>query len=141
MTVATSKTSAAKKSPSKRPATKATSAKKVSSRDEQSAPAKKTSRRSVSAPRAAADRRRSGAEISALAAREIHELTGREVECVTSLRRQDDEWRVEVEVLELSRIPDTTDLLALYEVELDESGDLQTFRRVRRYVRGTPDDG
>ena len=39
------------------------------------------------------------------------------------LERTDDGWPVEVEVLEVRRIPNTTDVLALYEVEVDGKGD------------------
>jgi len=43
-----------------------------------------------------------------------------------------------VEVVEVRRIPDTTDVLALYEVTVDDDGALEGYRRRRRYVRGTP---
>ena len=38
----------------------------------------------------------------------------------------------------MRRIPDTTDVLALYEIDVDEDGDLEGYRRVRRYARGVP---
>jgi len=57
---------------------------------------------------------------------------------VTGLSRNDDGWTIEVEVLEVRRIPDTTDVLAIYEITVDEDGELEGYRRVRRYVRGTP---
>jgi hypothetical protein len=43
---------------------------------------------------------------------------------------------VEVEVLEMQRIPSTTDVLAVYEVSLDASGELVGYERTARYVRG-----
>jgi hypothetical protein len=48
---------------------------------------------------------------------------------------------VDVEVVEVRRIPDTTDVLALYEVTTDSDGILQGYRRLRRYARGTPGEG
>ena len=57
---------------------------------------------------------------------------------MVGLDRSDDGWKVEVEVLEVRRIPNTTDVLAMYEVEVDGKGSLQGYRRVRRYVRGVP---
>jgi hypothetical protein len=48
----------------------------------------------------------------------------------------DDGWVVEFEVLEERRIPSSSDILALYEVELDADGELLAFRRTRRYLRG-----
>lgn len=50
-------------------------------------------------------------------------------------------WVVEVEAVEDRRIPSTADMLALYEVELDSSGELLAYRRKRRYMRGQTDDG
>ena len=54
--------------------------------------------------------------------------------------RAESGWRVHVDVLEVPRIPDTTSLLATYEVEIDKNGDLLQYRRVRRYRRGWADD-
>ncbi len=108
------------------------------------APAKKSARKSAakkssSAPRTeASPRKRRGPQIAAEAAHQLVELTGRDVEGVTSLERTEDGWRVEVEVLEVRRIPDTTDVLATYELTLDEDGDIEGYRRLHRYVRGTP---
>ncbi len=54
--------------------------------------------------------------------------------------RSEDGWRVHVDVLEVARIPDTTSLLATYEVDLDGRGELLQYRRIRRYRRGSADD-
>ena len=40
-----------------------------------------------------------------------------------------------VEVLELERIPNTTDMLGNYEVRLDGQGEIASARRTRRYLR------
>jgi hypothetical protein len=61
-------------------------------------------------------------------------------EGVSAVRRTEDGWRVSVDVLEVERIPDTTSLLATYEVDLDQRGELREYRRVRRYRRGAADD-
>jgi hypothetical protein len=74
--------------------------------------------------------------IGAKAARQLLELTGRDAEGVTGLERTDDGWKVQVEVVEVRRIPDTTDMLALYEVEVDPQGELMGYRRLQRYSRG-----
>ena len=60
--------------------------------------------------------------MAAEAAQQLLELTGKEAEGVTGLERTDDGWKVQVEVVEVRRIPDTTDVLALYEVETDARG-------------------
>lgn len=61
-------------------------------------------------------------------------------EGVSAVRRSDDGWCVVVDVLEVPRIPDTTSLLASYEVRLDRTGELLEYRRVRRYRRGAADE-
>jgi hypothetical protein len=141
----TAKKAPAKKSPAKKTTRKSTAketpAKKTTTKK---APAKKAARKTHekgSAPRASAPRRRSGMTIAAEAAQQLVELTGRDVEGVTALERTDDGWLVEVEVLEVRRIPDTTDVLGTYELTLDEDGEIDGYRRLRRYVRGTPEEG
>ena len=44
-----------------------------------------------------------------------------------------------MEVVETHRMPDTTDVLAIYEVRLDGGGTLLSYRRARLYARGQPD--
>ncbi|GAA4226598.1 hypothetical protein GCM10022254_12090 [Actinomadura meridiana] len=64
-------------------------------------------------------------------------LTGRSAESVVGLERADDGgWRVRVEVVETHRIPDSADILAVYDTEVDADGDLVAYRRARRYPRG-----
>jgi len=90
-------------------------------------------------------RKKSGAsapQVASRAASELLELTGNDVEGVVGLERaEQDGWKVQVEVLELRRIPDTTDVLALYEVDADDDGSLMGYRRLRRYTRGSAGDG
>jgi hypothetical protein len=137
--VATKKT-ATKKSTTEGSATDRSASKKSAAKESAAKrpPAKKsTAKSSGDAPRAAAPRRRSsGIQLARAAAQQLVEMTGRETEGVTALERTDDGWKAEIEVLEVRRIPDTTDLLALYEVELDSDGDIEGYRRLRRYTRG-----
>ena len=84
--------------------------------------------------------RSAGAEIAARAREELAEMTGLEAEGVTALEQAEDgTWQVTVEVLELSRIPETDDMLGSYDVELDEDGEVVSYRRVRRYSRSQAD--
>lgn len=78
------------------------------------------------------------AELARAARKQLTELTGRPAESVLGLRKQDDGWNVMVEVVELSRIPPSTDLLGSYVVTLDDEGELVAYERVRRYQRGQP---
>jgi Gas vesicle synthesis protein GvpO len=55
------------------------------------------------------------------------------------MQREDDGWSLCVEVVELRRVPDTTSLLATYELHLDTDGGLAGWARTRRYERGRAD--
>ncbi|MFE9857207.1 gas vesicle protein [Streptomyces sp. NPDC005780] len=73
------------------------------------------------------------------ACQSLRRLIGHKAEGVSAISRTDGGWHVDVDVLELPRIPDTTSLLATYEVDIDEDGSLLQYRRVRRYRRGQAD--
>jgi len=110
--------------------------------------AKKTPARKAPAKRAPArkaapkpePKKQSAMSVARSAARQLAELTGRQPECVTGVERTDDGWQVEVEVVESRRIPDSTDILATYNVQVDEDGELTGYHRARRYVRGKGSD-
>jgi hypothetical protein len=70
------------------------------------------------------------------AAEHVAGFTGRSPESVVSIDRADGGWQVGVEVVEARRIPDTQDVLAIYEVDVDAGGNLLSYRRIRRYARG-----
>ncbi len=78
-------------------------------------------------------------EVLRQARAQLTELTGKTAETVSSFERTEDGWTVEIEVLELERVPDTMSLLAGYQVDLDPEGRLTGYRRVRRYERGRSD--
>jgi hypothetical protein len=71
----------------------------------------------------------------------LQELSGADVESVSGLDRTPSGWAVTVEAVEVRRIPESTDVLATYEVELDEDGDLVRYERLRRYARAQSDRG
>jgi hypothetical protein len=72
---------------------------------------------------------------------QIAELTGRDVQGIVSLEPSEDGWVVGIEVVEDRRIPSSTDVLAMYEVEIDSRGELLSYTRKRRYARGKSDSG
>lgn len=72
----------------------------------------------------------------------ITELTDQDPVAMTSVEFTDqDGWVVVFEVVEDRRIPSSSDILALYEVEMDADGELLGFRRTRRYLRGQTHGG
>lgn len=83
-------------------------------------------------------KRPTASEIAGGAARALTELTGYELEGVVGIDRSDDGWKVRLEVVELHRIPQSTDLLAVYEADMDADAEMSGFRRLHRYYRGQP---
>src|SRR3954462_13999558 len=85
--------------------------------------------------------RLSAAELSRAALTTVRELTGYRPEAVTALEWDGEAgtWQITVDALELERIPNTTDLLGEYLVQLDEDGTLRGYRRSRRFQRGQAD--
>lgn len=67
----------------------------------------------------------------------VGELTRKQPEGIVSMEETEaGGWKVGVEVVESHRIPDSADILAVYEIEIDDYLELVGFRRVRRYPRG-----
>ncbi|WP_328305759.1 gas vesicle protein GvpO [Actinomycetospora sp. NBC_00405] len=73
--------------------------------------------------------------VSRTALAEVAELTGKDVEKVVALRRDGEVWVLDVEVVDLRRVPESTDFMATYRVHLDDADNVLELRRVRRYVR------
>jgi hypothetical protein len=63
-------------------------------------------------------------------------LLGLPVEGVLGIDRDGANWVATVQVLELARIPNTTDVLGEYETVLDGHGEVIRYHRTRRYHRG-----
>lgn len=75
------------------------------------------------------------ATVVARIGQDLGAVTGLAVERVTGLARADDGWHAEVDVVEVSRVPPSTDVLATYAVTTDADGELLGFERVRRFRR------
>lgn len=92
-----------------------------------------SSRKSSNGRRSGNDR--SPREVVGEAIKQVHQLIGKPIESVTGMEKDGSDWTVTLEVLELSRIPSTTDVLGSYEVTLDKDGELTGVQRTRRYPR------
>jgi hypothetical protein len=82
------------------------------------------------------DGRLSAKELGEAALQTVQDLTGYRPEAVTGLEWDGEYWQVTVDVVELERIPTTTDVMATYVVQLDEAGTLHGYRRTGRFSRG-----
>ena len=79
-------------------------------------------------------------KVGRAAVEQLAQLTGQKVEGLSGVHRNDEGWLVTAEVLELRRIPETTDVLATYEVTMDDDGSVTGYRRVRRYTRSQTEE-
>ena len=151
------KKSSAKKSNAKKSSAKKSSAKKSNAKksNAKKSSAKKSSAKKSSAKKSNADERRedrgrsseeeqqiatpprklSGTDLARRGKKVFLELTGKKPETVSGLTRYGDGWRLSLEVVELRRIPESTDVLATYELDLTEDGELASYRRTERYIR------
>ena len=66
-------------------------------------------------------------------------LTQLEPVGATGVRREEHGWSVLVDVVEVERVPSTTSVMATYRVEIDGSGELTGYERLRRFSRGSVD--
>lgn len=64
-------------------------------------------------------------------------VSGRDVEGVIGVDTHEDGFTVTVEVLELQRVPRSTDVVAVYDVELDTDGEMTGYHRVQRGTRAS----
>lgn len=74
-------------------------------------------------------------DVIATARREFEVLTNRQVDAVSSVRRNDSGWVLCLEVVELERIPASTSILGAYEVSVDSGGSVREYERTGRYHR------
>jgi hypothetical protein len=87
----------------------------------------------------AAEARSDASEIVSRAREQFEHLLGREPESISRIERTNGHWSVTLEAVELRRIPDSTDVLASYELVLDDDGNVARMARKGRYVRSQGD--
>jgi hypothetical protein len=87
------------------------------------------------------DGRLSARDLTISAKETIKDLTGFEPESASGLQWDGESWLVTVDVCELERVPNTTDVMATYVVQLDDGGGLLGYKRSRRFQRGQLEEG
>lgn len=66
---------------------------------------------------------------------ELVTIIGLELGSTISAHPDGDGWRVTLEAVEKKSIPDSMDILGIFEVNLDGNGDISEFNRVRMRKR------
>ena len=86
------------------------------------------------------DGKLSARDLTLAAKATVEDLTGFVPESVSGLQWDGETWLVTVDVCELERVPNTTDVMATYVVQLDDRGGLLGYKRERRFQRGSAED-
>lgn len=60
---------------------------------------------------------------------DFNKFSNSRVDGVTGFHKSDDGWAVDLEVVERKAIPDSMDILGIYEVLLDKEGSFLSFER------------
>lgn len=66
---------------------------------------------------------------------QLHSMLGLQVEMITGVKKRDDGWQVQAQVVEQRRIPPSSDVIGIYDAELDGSGELTSVERTHRSTR------
>lgn len=75
-------------------------------------------------------------KITTNARKELSTLTGLEPSSVVGVNKDSEVWIVTLEMIEKKSIPDSMDILGVYEVQLNTDGELLNFIRISLRKRG-----
>jgi hypothetical protein len=68
-------------------------------------------------------------DVVSKAREQLHDLTSLKVGSTVSVRKGKSGWVVQVEVVEKNSIPDSQDILAMYDLAVDGEGNVEDFAR------------
>ncbi len=95
---------------------------------------------SATSGRVPAERPFSAPQAAREAGKQLSELMSLKLDSVSAVEKKDSGWQVVVNLIELSRIPHSTDVLGAYQVQLDAEGNIQSYHRGARYLRDQTGD-
>ena len=67
---------------------------------------------------------------------QLGDMTGLELGSTLSARKDGDGWHVQLEAVEKKSVPDSQDILAMYDLTMDDSANVLNFNRVGTRRRG-----
>ena len=79
-------------------------------------------------------------EIQEKAVPQIIKLLNKEPEGISSIEKTNEDWKVLCEVLDKKSIPETYDLLKVYEFMLDKEAKVTSFKLLKKIRRGDVGD-
>ena len=75
-------------------------------------------------------------DVGEKAEEQLAQLTADRPVAVVAVFRDEEGWHVTIDMLEMARIPESTDLLGVYEAVLDPEGNMLKFERKMTHNRG-----
>ena len=69
---------------------------------------------------------------------QLAEVTGFSSIAVVGASNDEEGWHITVDMVEMARIPESTDIVGTYVVTLDQEGKLVKFEKKRSRLRGEP---
>lgn len=77
-------------------------------------------------------------KIAEKAKEQIKSLVKKEPLGVIAIEKEGTKWKVLLEILERKAVPDTQDLVGIYELFLTEGGELLSYKQIEKRHRGLP---
>lgn len=77
-------------------------------------------------------------DVAERAKQQLAEVTGFKPVAAVGSYKDAEGWHVSVDMLEMARLPESTDLLGTYVVSLDEEGNMIKFEKKRARLRSEP---
>lgn len=71
-----------------------------------------------------------------MARENLMSITSLKLSGIFGVSKEDDGWKVTIELIERKAIPDTSDILGIYEMKLNDKGEIVTFNRIKLRRRG-----
>jgi hypothetical protein len=75
-------------------------------------------------------------ELAEQAKEQLAQMTGFKPFAIVGSYKDEEGWHITVDVVELTRIPEATDVIGTYVALLDENGDMMKFEKKRSRLRG-----
>jgi len=76
------------------------------------------------------------AELADRAKEELAQVTGFKPVATVGSYKDEEGWHITVDMLEMARLPECTDVIGTYVAVLDENGDMVKFDKMRARLRG-----
>ena len=76
------------------------------------------------------------AELREKVAPQIRQLLNKEPECISSIEKTNEGWKVLCDVLDKKAVPETFDILKVYEFMIDKDVKVASFKQLRKIRRG-----